>query len=299
MDFTKYNSIENSYQSRFVEKSIYNLDGYNDFIVQEKIHWANFAFYVTADGIKCAKRTGFIWEDESFFDYKSVLEKYEYSCKALQKEIWRDIIIFGEIFGGWVQKEVWYKDSKDFYAFDIQIDWMYISTDEANKYFEKYNFLYAKTLMRWTLEECFTYDVNKNSVVAETELPKYLNWVNTMEGVVIRPNITKFFGNSTLDSSRIIFKKKTEWFSERKAPDKIPSNPLKYSLYDEYITKPRLTGIISKYGEITDKKDLMKFWWYLVKDIIEDYEKDNWESDEWVSKYLHTKCIKFILQELF
>lgn len=298
MDFKKYNSIENSYQSKFVEKAIYNLDWYNDFIVQEKIHWANFSFYVTSEWVKCAKRTWFIWEDESFFDYKYVLAKYEINCIALRNEIWKDIIIFWEIFWWWVQKEVWYKDKKDFYAFDIQVNWTYLPVDECNKLFDKYWFLYAKTLMRWTLEECFSYDVNKNSIVAESELPNYLNGINIMEWVVIRPNETKFIWN-TEDSSRIIFKKKTEWFSERKAPDKIPSNPLKYALYDEYITKPRLIWIISKYGNITDKKDLMKFWGYLVKDIIEDYEKDNWESDEWVSKYLHTKCIKFILQELF
>ena len=178
------------------------------------------------------------------------------------------------------------------------MEWVYLSSDEDNTYFEKYNFLYARTLMRWTLEECFTYDVNINSIVAESELPPYLNGKNIMEGVVIRPNESKFIWNAD-DSSRIIFKKKTELFSERKAPDRIPSNPLKYVLYDEYITKPRLTGIISKYGEIVDKKDLLKFWGYFVKDIIEDYEKDYWESDQWVSKYLHTKCIKFILQELF
>jgi hypothetical protein len=56
-----------------------------------------------------------------------------------------------------------------------------------------------------------------------------------MEGIVIKPNISKFI----LDS-RIIFKKKNEKFSEKKAPDKIISNPIRFTSYDCYITKPRL-----------------------------------------------------------
>jgi len=299
IDFKKYNSIENSYQSRFIEKSIYNLDRYNDFIVQEKIHGSNFSFYVSENWIKCAKRTGFIEEWESFFNYKKVLEDNSFSLIELQKEIGKDIIVFGELFGLWVQKEVYYCDDKRFYAFDIIVDWEYLSVDECNILFDRFGFLYAKVLQRGTLEECFSYDIDRNSILEEQiTWSEFTKLANVMEWVVIRPNESKFLWNKE-DSSRIIFKKKTEKFSEKKAPDKIPSNPAKFQNYDLYITKSRLNNIISKYGEITDKKELEKFAWYLVKDICEDYEKDNLEIDEWISKYLHPKCIKFILSEMF
>lgn len=302
IEFKKYNSIENSYQWRFVEKCIYNLDGYNDFIVQEKIHGSNFSFYVSESGIKCAKRTGFIEEWESFFDYKKVLEDNSFALIELQKEIGKDIIVFWELFGSNVQKEVYYCDDTRFYAFDIVVDWEYLSLDECNILFDRVWILYAKVLQRWTLEECFTYDINRDSILAfeltgKTDF-KDRWWNNIMEWVVIRPNESKWIWHID-NTSRVIFKKKTELFSEKKAPDKIPSNPAKFQMYDLYITKPRLNNIISKYWEITDKKDLAKFAWYLVKDICEDYEKDTWELDEWISKYLHSKCIKFILSELF
>lgn len=296
-EFKKYSSIENSYQSRFVEKVIYNLDWYNDFIVQEKVHWANFAFYVSESWIKCAKRTWFIEEDEKFFNYKNALEENSFALIELQKEIGKDIIIFWELFGGNVQKEVYYCDDQRFYAFDIVVDWEYLPVDECNVLFDKYGFLYAKILKRWTLEECFWYGINQNSILADSINANRIE-NNLWEGVVIRPNETKYIWHSD-NTSRVIFKKKTEMFSEKKAPDKIPSNPTKFQTYDCYITKPRLDNIISKNGEIDDKSQLSKYAWYLVKDICEDYEKDNWRIDEGVAKYLHSKCIKFILQEMF
>lgn len=296
MDFRKYNSIENSYQQKFVEKSFYNLDGYNDFIVQEKIHGANFAFYVSENWIKCAKRTGFILEWEDFFNYDKVLEDNSFSLIELQKEI-GDCIVFGELFGGSVQKEVFYCTEKKFYAFDIIVDWNYLTVDECVSLFDKHGFLYAKVLKRGTMQECFEYDVNQNSLLASElspELPKYLNGVNIMEGVVIRPNESKFIGES-----RIIFKKKTEWFSEKKAPDKVAFDTSSFEQYEIYITKPRLDNIVSKYGEIKEKKDLPVYAGYFMKDIVEDMAKDWIELSSQANKYMFSKSLKFVLANLF
>jgi len=295
MEFKKYNSIENSYQQRFVEKCFYNLGWYNDFIVQEKIHWANFGFYVYENEIKCAKRTGFILEDEKFFNYKKVLNDNKERLENLRKEIWKDIIVFWEIFWWSVKEEVFYYDEQLFYAFDIISNWEYLSVDECNKYFEKHWFLYAKTLFRWNLEDCFTYDIKQNSILEkEITWSEFLIDWNIMEWIVIKPN-----ENKMIWESRIIFKKKTDKFSEKKAPDKIQFDTSWFWEYEIYITKPRLDNIISKYWEITDKKDIAKYTWYFMQDIIEDAEKDWLELSKQAKRYLFNKSVKFLLENLF
>lgn len=291
MEFKKYNSIENTYQEKFLEKCFYTLEWYNDFIVQEKIHWANFAFYVNSWKITCAKRTSFLNPDDNFFDFQNVLKKYEKVLIRLQKEIWKNIVVLWELFWGWVQKWVFYSSYKDFYAFDIKVDWEYISTDEANKYFEDYGFIYAKTLFRWSLEDCLSYEVEWVNV--KTLLEPY-EWDNIWEWIVIRPNKTFFLWNPD-DSSRVIFKKKASAFSEKKAPSKIHFDTSSFEDYEIYITENRLDGIMGKYWPIQNKSQLQEYTWYFVKDIVEDIEKE-WKniSKNW-KQYIFKKSIKFIL----
>lgn len=298
MEFKKYNSIENSYQEKFMEKCFYSLNGYNDFIVQEKIHWANFAFYVSDWDITCAKRTSFLNEDDRFFDFQTVRDKYEYSMKALQKEIWKDIVVIWEIFWQGVQKWIHYSETKDFYAFDLKIDWEYLDTDTANKYFEKYNLLYAKTLFRWTIEECMQYPVEWVNVKTVLDWKEFKEWENIWEWVVIRPNKVFFLWNPE-DSSRVIFKKKASAFSEKKAPDKISFDTSSFEEYEVYITEPRAEWIMWKYGEIESKKDLAKYTWYFMQDVIEDMKKDWIEISKQANKYLFQKSIKMIMSKYF
>lgn len=296
MQFKKYNSIENTYQQRFIEKSFYALDWYDDFIVQEKIHWANFWFYVSKDWIRCAKRTWFILENESFFNYKKILQENELRLLNLQVDIWKDIIVFWELFWWWVQKWIFYSDEQLFYAFDIIVDWEYLNCDDCNYYFEKHWFIYAKTLYRWSLENCFMYDIKKNSIL-ENEISNSwcVEWSNIMEWIVIRPNITKY----TNWWERIIFKKKNELFSEKKAPDKIQFDMSKFEEYEQYITTWRLQSVLSKEWEILLKWDCPKYAWIMVWDIEQDCVKDWLELSKQAKKYLFNKCIKFILSNMF
>lgn len=294
MEFKKYNSIENWYQQSFVEKCIINLNWYNDFIVQEKIHWANFAFYVSENEIKCAKRTWFILEDEKFFNYKYVLENEWVRLHKLYEKLWTDYIIYWELFSWNVQKEVHYCDDQRFYAFDIVVNWEYLSVDDCNILFDELWFLYAKTLFRWTLEECFEYNINQNSILATNLWCTFEDWKNIMEWVVIKPNEAKFIWDS-----RIIFKNKTQLFSEKKAPDKISLYTWDFDKYDIYITKPRFDNIISKYWEISDKKDLPKYAGYLVSDIVDDANKDWLDIIKQHKSILFKRCIMFIMKNYF
>lgn len=152
MKFYKYNSIENSYQTNFIQ-SIY-LSGFGDkeYVVQEKVHGANLSFITDGKKVSIAKRTGFIETDESFYNAIALLKRYKKQVKSLFDYLSKsrkidNLTIFGELFGGGyphaevasddsaklIQQGIYYCPNNEFYAFDILIDGKeYLDFDEAN-----------------------------------------------------------------------------------------------------------------------------------------------------------------------
>ena len=168
MEFKKYNSIENSYQDKFINAIInHTYDSY-EYIVQEKVHGANLSFITDGKMITMAKRTEIITEDEDFYNSKELLENYRNRILSLFSEVSEifhatSLTIFGEIFGGGyphkdvpkiesaklVQDGIYYCNHNEFYVFDILINNnQYLNTDVANSLFEKHKFIHAKTLFK-------------------------------------------------------------------------------------------------------------------------------------------------------
>ena len=191
MNFRKYNSIENSYRKPFLEEV--REAGFTDqeFIVQEKVHGANLSFITDGQTIQTAKRTSLLEENEKFYNFQQVRDRYAnqvleaFNCiKAKNPEV-EFITIYGELFGGTyphadvekvkgsvkVQKGIFYAPHNDFYVFDIRINNdEYLSVDETTSLFEELGFFYAKTLFRGELEACLAYPNTFNSLI-----PKWLN----------------------------------------------------------------------------------------------------------------------------
>lgn len=296
--FNKYNSIENSYQEKFLDKIRNN--GYADyeFVVQEKVHGANLSYWTT-DGqvFKAAKRTGDILEGEKFNNYEIILEEIKPQLTALYEQLREDfpsldqVTIFGELMGGnyphpdvavsktavKVQKGVFYCPENKFYAFDILLNGSeYLDVDVANKYFEQYNLLHAKTLFRGSLEECLKYPNDFESTLAkEFGLPEIKD--NITEGVVIKPVRSTYFSSG----SRLILKNKNEKWSEKAKGFKVIKKkaPLPEKLavlvdaISGYVTENRLDNVLSKIGEVSIS-DFGKVMGLFSKDVIEDFLKD-------------------------
>lgn len=86
--FKKYSSLENHYNSKFIEK-LYSLGlTGGEWVAREKIHGTNFSLIIERDKVTCAKRTGPILPAEDFFGYEIILKNYEDSIKAVQ-ELWK------------------------------------------------------------------------------------------------------------------------------------------------------------------------------------------------------------------
>lgn len=332
MIFKTYNSIENAYQTRMIDQI--RMQGFEDevFIVQEKVHGANFSFFTDGKEIKIAKRTAFIDKDERFYNAHQILEQYRKKVINLfqkVKTIYPDletVVIYGELFGGSykhkevepvkdaikVQAGIEYAPYNDFYAFDIKLNGVtYLDTDIVNSIFEETGFFYAKTLFEGTLEEALTFpNVFNSKIPAWLGLPE-MN--NMCEGTIIKTLKTRYFGNG----ARVILKNKNEkWIEkskmvkkERKATQKqIHFSGTAQNIWAEiqqYATANRLNNVVSKIGEF-EPRIMGKVIGLFAQDILEDFEKDfpgvftTIEKDEQkrINKKLNSLVIDCIKEEL-
>ncbi|MDF2932172.1 MAG: hypothetical protein K0R36_1503 [Chryseobacterium sp.] len=333
MIFKTYNSIENAYQTRVIDQI--RLQGFGDevFIVQEKVHGANFSFFTDGKEIKIAKRTAFIEKDEKFYNAHQMLELYRKNVIDLfgkVKTIYPDletVVIYGELFGGGykhkevepvkdvikVQKGVEYAPHNEFYGFDIKLNGTtYLDTDLVNQIFEETRFFYAKILFQGTLDEALKFpNVFDSKIPAWLGLPEIED--NMCEGTIVKTLKTKYFGNG----SRVILKNKNEkWVEKSKVVRKqhktlqksINFSEKAQNIWEEiqkYATPNRLNNVVSKIGEF-EPKMIGKVIGLFAQDILEDFEKDfpkvftTIEKDEQkrINKKLNSLVIDVVKEEL-
>lgn len=271
MEFKKYSSLENSYRTGFLQKIVdQGLDG-GDWVVTEKVHGANFSFWCDGDTVKVARRSGFT--DGTFYNCQPVIDKYKdkvldlfnYCCST------GDIlVIYGELYGEGVQKGVFYSKEKDFVAFDVNLNGVFLDKDFVNSVVTLFNIPVAPVLYKGSFLDCLDFNNTFDSKVGGIKN-------NTAEGVVIAPNHTKYLANG----SRVIIKNKTSSFSEKakkvktKKPDIILTEDQQelYNTLTPYLCENRLKNVISKIGAVTNK-DFGKLQGLLVQDAQQDYAKD-------------------------
>jgi len=303
--FKKYNSIENTFDKEFMEKIRTESPDNLHFVVQEKVHGANFSFITDGEKVYAGKRTGLIEVDEKFYDYEKLLERYREKVLSLFSAIkhkYSDTVtvtVYGEIFGGnyphhdvkndskiiCIQKGVYYCPTHEFYAYDLYMSGSesghYLSVDESNLFFEQEKFFYAKTLFRGTLDDCLQYSNEFPSLIS--------NWLglpaiddNVCEGVVIRPEEVVYLRNG----SRLMLKNKNSRFAEKKSVKKRQPKLLvevSYSevlnnlleVVEEYITENRMNNVTSKIGHVSIPKDMGKLIGLFSKDILDDFLKEH------------------------
>ncbi|SDJ79057.1 RNA ligase, Rnl2 family [Chryseobacterium jejuense] len=332
MIFKTYNSIENAYQTRMIDQI--RMQGFGDevFIVQEKVHGANFSFFTDGKEIKIAKRTAFIEKEEKFYNAHQILEQYRKNVINLFQKVKtiypnvETVVIYGELFGGGykhkevepvknaikVQAGIDYAPFNDFYAFDIKLNGVtYLDTDIINSIFEETGFFYAKTLFQGTLEEALRFpNVFNSKIPTWLGLPE-MN--NMCEGTIIKTLKTKYFGNG----ARVILKNKNEkWVEKSKMVRKQEKTVQKTVHFSEtaqniwaeiqkYVTANRLNNVMSKIGEF-EPKMIGKVIGLFAQDILEDFEKDfplvftTIEKDEQkrINKKLNAAVIDCVKEEL-
>lgn len=318
MSFTQYPSIESGENEKYLKKHALMFGG--QFIVTEKVHGANFQFvccYNQAKSqidIKCAKRTDFLLDDESFYDWKNVLERYRSDLEVLSTTLLSDstlssVSVYGELFGGSypddhlndfkkdvtfgsakpVQKGILYCPYVDFVAFDI-----IISTNDGKKYFLAYDDVLkciAKTklralpiLFRGNFEQCLKFC--KENVHFITKVPSLYRLAE------IKDNYAEGYVMKTVESveyiKRPILKIKSPRFAEQigfrpkqltndKTNEKKQMILFHKDALEKFLTQSRLDGVVSKWGPATPKIQLIGRF---INDAKEDYLKTFQDVDE-------------------
>lgn len=273
MEFKKFSSLENTYRDKTIAKVQYEGKDGGLWIATEKLHGANFSFWCDGTEVKVASRSQFV--DGTFYNCQAVINKYQDSVMHMWEECSMGddntlLVIYGELFGGNIQKEVEYGE-KDFNAFDIFVNDSPIHKHSAFFICREVGIPFVPVVIsEGTFKECLELP---NTFKSLRTLSGYEE-ENTSEGLVIEPVIPAWFNNG----SRIYFKSKTESFSERQAKPKQvfelsdeESELLNEML--EFSTPQRVSNVISKIGQVTNK-DFGKILGLTTQDILEDFTKE-------------------------
>ena len=274
MEFHKFSSLENTYRQNLINKVQYEGKDVGEWIVTEKIHGANFSFWCDGTEVKVASRSQFV--DGTFYNCQAVINRYqEQTMQLWLNESMGDdrviVVVFGELFGGNIQKEVQYGE-KDFRAFDVVVDGVPLNKALAQEVCTKVGLPFTPVLFTGSFKECLGVNNTFQSILT----PEGFEGENISEGLVIEPVEPAWFANG----SRVYFKNKTESFSEKNRRPKekqvFELSKQESDLLNElliYSTEQRVSNVISKIGQVTNK-DFGRILGLTVQDILEDFTKD-------------------------
>lgn len=269
MDFKKFSSLENTYRGNLIDKVQYEGKNGGLWMATEKLHGANFSFWCDGTEVKVASRSQFV--DGTFYNCQAVINRYSENilnwCQGFRVETFA---VYGELFGGNIQKEVIYGE-KDFIAFDVVINGVIQDKQTAWRIAKECGINFAPVVLVGTLTECLALPNTFKSMLT----PEDYEGENNAEGLVIEPVEPAWFNNG----SRIYFKNKTESFSEKKQVKEKQVFELSESESDlmnellTYNTEQRVSNVISKIGVVTNK-DFGKILGLTVQDMFEDFTKE-------------------------
>jgi Rnl2 family RNA ligase len=301
MSFHKYHSIKNINNINYIDD--------DEWIAMEKIDGSNLQFIITKDDIKTGRRNSLLEEDDIFCNFQKVRDSLRSKLVQMRElvgvgvgvGVGEDIIVYGEIFGGYyqkmedckqdykqdyraiaVQKNTCYCPDNRFCVFDIRRGEEYLNYDEMEKLCKEVDILYCEAIHRGSFSELKSLDP-----VFQTTFPQKFGFDeiknNNAEGYVIRPVITKRDSRN----NRVIFKLKAPSHTERSivkigVPRSTGIAPTERcdDLVDEIvqlICMNRLNNVISKMTK-NNKPEYILLQIYtgkLIQDAIDEYCLEN------------------------
>lgn len=285
-----------------------------DWIVNEKIHGANFSFLLSEQGLGYAKRKEPLqWEDD-FFGFQRIAQQLQAPLFQLYDLLkaqyhFEEAQLYGELFGGAypheevasiveiqaIQTGVYYHPDIQFQAFDLALTDQegkrtYLGYREMKTLCEQVELPYIATLFEGKLNKALNFDIEIESPIPVSfGLPTILD--NIIEGVVIRP-AESFLVDGPKGPIRPILKRKNQKFKEeiayhqaQKWSYQIQNDQDEVEFYilelSNYLNENRIMSAISKLGwpkNAAAKSQVRELIW---QDILETYqEKLNAELPE-------------------
>lgn len=292
-NFRKYKSIENHYQEKLINDTLHYYPIYHmcNYIATEKIDGANFQFmFKNVDGyisVEYGKRTSLLSNDDTFYDYQSVVNRNEYNelcdaiCEYMYSKDIQSIIIYGELFGPGIQGRIYYGDKKSILFYDMVVNGKYLTPEEFYSLMGELdaNDLVVPIVATFkNIDEALLYEVEGKLSLISSEGKDNNFW----EGVVIKPTDV-IATNSNGEQQLFYIKKKVKGFSDKVSKNKTPkevSGALQEAQneFELYLTDNRLKDVLGKHGMIESTAQIGEYIKYMLDDAKEDYFKDNKES---------------------
>jgi Rnl2 family RNA ligase len=296
LEFIKFSSLDNTYRTNLLEKIQYEGKDGGVWVATEKIHGANFSFWCDGTEVKVASRTQFV--DGTFFDCQAVINEYSQGVLETFNTFYKEgdvLVIYGELFGGNIQKEVEYGE-KDFKGFDVAVNGTPLEKLKAFHVIRWAGISTVPVMGTGTFAECLAL----SNTFKSTLTPEGYEEENTSEGLVIEPVEPAWFNNG----SRIYFKNKTESFSEKKRKQK--ENVI-FELSDEesdlmnelltYNTTQRVSNVISKIGAVSNK-DFGRILGLTTQDLLEEFTKDTEKDPKVIAQDNWKQFLKLLQAEV-
>ncbi len=283
MGYKKYVSIENHYNSKYINGLLLNMPELEEveFQITEKIDGSNFQIEITKNSIRYGKRNSWLEESDSFFDYKTIVnqEKVQTMLAKIQdKIVSTDVInLYGEIYGPGIQKRIQYGITKDIRFFEMKLNghWctpfnlehLLIQVDAIDLHAPILGVVKGLTNALKFVSEVPTqlFEINPNNDITDAQ---------EVEGVVIKP-----YGRVIeYRNAHLIVKKKNKAFSEKMGVKPKDYSPKKFTeLQNDFITylnTNRMASVVSQYGEPQSPKEIGKYLSLLGNDAFNDFAKD-------------------------
>ncbi len=225
MDFKRYPSIINHDNKKDIDRWLeYHPSIWSDeYVITEKAHGTNVSVLVNQDGsVQHAKRTSILEPDEKFYDYQTVMCKYVDEIKMFQeyaKDTNAAVRVYGEMFGGSIQKGVNYGKDKHFRIFDLMVNDVWLSHYEQVELIQKLSISHLMIPILGfasNLTEALNFNVNINSTLFSVD------GENIMEGGVAKPSNKVY---CSPDGSKFSIKIKNQAFKDKQKEKKIVRDP--------------------------------------------------------------------------
>jgi Rnl2 family RNA ligase len=287
--FVKYPSITNIRREKDVARLLSEVPPETQFTVTEKLHGANFSVWfvhtvspviipaglvtrIVGDyTVVFGKRTGFLKEGESFFNWQSWLDSEEGDRVLKRLEVvaysfkrfghLANVAFFGELFGGKINSDgIEYGELK-FKVFDEYVEGEFYPTDDP--------YVAVQPIFRGTLTECLAYNPDERRSEHASE-----ESVRGVEGHILRT-----VGGSRIKYGNIVLKHKAKWFEDvenrRVKKVKQPKAPIaltdeKQKLLDTLlkgVTEGRVKSVVSQTGIELEFKNFGKLQGRVWEDL--------------------------------
>lgn len=290
MPHIRWPKIQNAYRQEFIDIFLAEFPELENetFVISEKLHGRNLQLYFQPNKLyRVGTRTRFLEEGEKFCDVWNTLAEYQGVIEAIQEyadEQGITLRLFGEMFGGKIQKGVDYGSEHRIRFFGMMMD------GELRPFAELLSSLAPSHIpvvpvvaVVEGLQAALEWDIEFDSRLSPegTELG-----TNICEGVVIAP-YRKVYRNA--GGHTFLLKRKNEAFKEKqkvkRPPEPEDSEVARLNAeFRSYITDMRLQAVFSKEGEIERPDQIGDFIRLVLADAKEDFLQDNQEAVDALDK---------------